>query len=70
MIAFSIFFVNILRLRLFLELDFPSLKIISFDTIFGKKWSDKIIIRKYLYKYRGGFVVNYIHKIARIRTVE
>lgn len=30
----------------------------------------KIIIRRYLYKYRGGFVVNYIHKIARIRTVE
>lgn len=32
--------------------------------------TNKIIIRKYLYKYRGGFVVNYIHKIARIRTVE
>lgn len=32
--------------------------------------TNKIIIRKYLYKYRGGFVANYIHKIARIRTVE
>lgn len=32
--------------------------------------TNKIIIRKYLYKYRSGFVVNYIHKIARIRTVE
>ena len=34
--------------------------------IFRKKC--KIIIRKYLYNYHGGFVVNYIQKIRTVRV--